>query len=315
MTTPAVFSHVEEPAKLTREQARAAGRKKAAAKKSAAKKAVAPVRADQPPPSPVEAATGRPDRRAGRGDQIDGMSELRRVPVDDIKLDPDNPRTIVRNVGELAASMKAVGLEQPISTRIDAQGNLILRFGQRRLAAAKLLNWTHIDTVIRYGAPDTDLLIRQLTENTMREPMDPIDEARAVRAIMRKHKLATYMECAQEIGHSLSWVANRVSLLDLDEEDQVAVSSGELKIMAAVAKSRQKTGNTRVSAKQRSVATPKPQYFGDSHPLASRARGRCRAKLDKSVDHRTLIGGVACGHCWETVIRLDASRTGITVPE
>jgi ParB/RepB/Spo0J family partition protein len=291
-------------------------------------------RADLPAPVSDPARTMPPVPTGRERDLIDGTAVYKMVHLDDITEDPDNPRKIYRNIDELAESLKKNGLLEPISCRIDQDGKLWLMYGHRRLRAAKRANWKTIPTIIRYGVKDASILARQLVENSQRSGLDPMEEAVAIRRYMREQKMGTYAECAASLGHSLGWVTTRVALLDLDEDDQNKISSGELTLMEGAKIARRNTGNTRVSRKMReeggmtdannatgktasmptawtpSYATKNPPHFSDEHFLAGRARSRCSAAAKAGDVHKPMIGGVACGSCWEVVIRLDARRNG-----
>jgi ParB family chromosome partitioning protein len=258
---------------------------------------------------------GLPPRRGPRTrDVVDGKAEYKLVPIDDLHDDPDNPRKTYRNIMPLAASIKQEGLLEPVNARIDPDGKLIIMWGHRRIRAIRLLSqdadvgkdWQLVPTLIRYGVKDSSVLAKQLIENSHRDNLDPIEEARGIRAFMREHRLATYQQAAQQLGHSLAWVAGRVALLDLEQEDQEKVSEGKIPIMDAIAKARKHSGKTRVSKVQREgYELP---HFSEEHFLAGRARSRCNAGRERGEAHKPIIGGVACGACWEVVIRLDARR-------
>jgi ParB family chromosome partitioning protein len=260
-----------------------------------------------------------PKRRAGREhDLLDGTAEYVMVPIGDLKEDPDNPRKIYRNIAELGQNLKEHGLLQPVVARVDKDGNLIIMWGHRRVRAAKGIGWTHIRTIIRYGVQDSSVLAGQLIENSLREDVDPMDEARAVRRWMRQEKISTQLEAAQRLGHSLTWVSNRLMLLNLDQQQADAVSGGTLGIVAAAKIARQATGNTRTSRGSNGSSAPNGNkysltrdpvilpYFSSAHALASTARARCKALSHGLAKPK--IGAVACGECWEDAIRNDATR-------
>lgn len=249
------------------------------------------------------------------GQMLDGKTQYLLLPIAGIDPDPDQPRKTFRNVGELATNMKDVGLLQPITVRRNPAlgGRHILIYGERRLRAAQQLGWTHIPAMVKFGVKDTSLLVQQLTENSMREDLDPIEEARAIRAYMRQEKIATQQEAALKLGHSLTWASNRLALLDLDEGDQEAVSAGKLSIFNGATKARERAGTTRTS-KRKTTSAPRPEpHFGPSHPLAGIARSRCRARtqVDGASQHPSLGSSGACGSCWEDVIRQDATREAL----
>jgi ParB/RepB/Spo0J family partition protein len=238
------------------------------------------------------------------GQMLDGSAQYLLLPVNQIFADPDQPRKTFRNVGELATNMKKRGLLQPITVR-KAGGKYLIMYGERRWRAAQTLHWEHIGAIVKYGVKDTQLLVDQLTENSQREDLDPIEEARAVRAYMRQERIATQLEAAIALGHSLSWVSNRLALLELDGADQEAVAARQVPLLTAVKKAREKAGTTRTSKKR--LREP---HFGSSHDLAGIARSRCRAQthVDGAEEHPHILNSGACGACWEAVIRQDAVR-------
>jgi hypothetical protein len=126
---------------------------------------------------------------------------------------------------------------------------------------------------------------------------------------MLENRIATYQECADRLGTSLAWVAGRIALLDLDQKDQEKVSERKLPLMDAIKKARIKSGKTRVSRIQREGR--EPEHFSDEHLLAGRARSRCNAGRNSGETHKPVIGNVACGYCWEMVIRADARREAL----
>lgn len=281
-----------------------------------------PIPNVETPPEPVKIDMPElmlPPRKGRQGrDVIDGTSEYVMVPINDLHPDPDQPRKTMRNVGELAANIKALGLGQPVTARIAANGHLTIMYGERRWRAMQKLGWEYAPTIIRYGVTDSDVLALQLSENSQREDLDPIEEARGVRAYMRQKKLSTYLQAAEALGHSLFWVTSRIALLDLEPEQQEAVSAGKLGIVSGSKLARQQTGNTRVSKQQRESGgySPAPvktsrvaPHFSDEHPLAGRARARCKVHDFPKPQ----IGGIACGVCWEIVIRLDAGRNPLPI--
>lgn len=261
--------------------------------------------------------------------RVDHHGQHRLFLIDHIEEDPDQPRTVFRGVAELAESIKQNQLLQPITVRVNPEGRIILMYGARRLRAAKMLHWTHIPTMVRLGVQDAGVLSKQLVENVERSQMDPMDEARGLRRYMRENKIATYREAAERLGVSLGWATSRANLLDLSEEDQDAVSNRQMTIGAGAAKARAAKGSTRVSAKQKaygpqassgaasgpvSVATravPGGTHFSLEHPLAGRVTSRCKAGTQTNPKaHIPKLGGIACGACWEAVIRADESKGG-----
>lgn len=219
------------------------------------------------------------------------------VPVNDLHPDPDNPRDTLPDIEELAESIDAQGLIQPIVARRRG-GRLIVVAGHRRLAAVQLLKWSTVDVVITRDMPSDDVLAQQLVENGQRAGLDPIEEGRALNRLKAMSGLGGW-ELGRKIGRSQSYVDGRLRLLSLSLEDQELVRSGQMNIGEAVEKARTDSGT---------AAGPRSQYafhLGASHPLAARVRARCR----KVHGRARLVGSVGCGECWETVIRTDERET------
>jgi ParB family chromosome partitioning protein len=241
-----------------------------------------PTRA-APAPAPVVRSVPAP------GEQV-----LRQVPLDRLRADPTNPREDVGDVTELAASMRETDLLQPIIARRTGAGQLIVVAGHRRLAAARELGWKSIATVIRADMRPDEVLAAMLIENGQRRDLDPIEEARGL-ARLKGQLGCTESALAKRIGRSQPHVSARLRLLELSVEDQAAVRAGEMKLVEATAKARMNSGRIR-------DRRPGAAYFGAAHELAPQARARCR-RLHPHPIH--LGGGIACGECWESVLRAD----------
>lgn len=239
-----------------------------------------------------------------------GPPRMVRVTVQELVPDPDNLREHVNGVHrgddtdddieQLADSIREVGLLQPIVARRDG-GRLIVVAGHRRLAAIKRLRWTHVDVVVRPPMRPDHVIAAMLIENGQRRDLDPIEEARGITKLKIEDDL-TDLQVARKIGRSQSYVSARLALLALTPDQQEDIRRGAMGITAASQLGRLQSGNTRRSAKGHvSVA-----HFGPTHDLATRARARCRR-----LGHNTRVnGGMACGGCWESVIRAD-ERTAI----
>jgi ParB family chromosome partitioning protein len=218
---------------------------------------------------------------------------LELVAVEDLHPDPDNPRDSLREIEELAESITAVGgLIQPIVARRRA-GRLIIVAGHRRLAAVQLLKWAKVEVIVIRDMPSDEVLAQQLVENGQRAGLDPIEEARALNRL-KSTTGATAWELGRKIGRSTAYVYGRLALLSLSPSDQDRVRSGELPIGQATEKARTDSGTAQGARSQYAF------HLGAGHPLASKARGRCRQVHGARA---RMVGTVACGECWETVIR------------
>ena len=124
-------------------------------------------------------------------------------------------------MSELAESVKAVGILQPLIVRPEGDGYQLIA-GERRLRAAKLAG---LDTVpvIERTASDEDLLTLALVENLQREDLNPIEKAKGFKELMERHNL-TQEVAAKRLGKDRGTMANFIRLLDLPEAVQQIVS-------------------------------------------------------------------------------------------
>lgn len=127
---------------------------------------------------------------------------------------------------QLAASISENGLLQPILVREYGDGRYQIIAGERRFRASKLAGLTEIPAIV---LDRDDKLAAQiaLIENIQREDLNPLEEALAYRSLAEEYGM-TQEELSQKVGKSRSAIANSVRLLDLPEEIQTLVSSGEL---------------------------------------------------------------------------------------
>ena len=228
---------------------------------------------------------------------------LVRMPLYLLEPDPDNPRADASDdVEDLMASIKANGLLQPIVARmsgstIDHEHPLIIVAGHRRYAALTRLGYTSTQVIVREQMSSDDVLAAMLVENSQRRDLHPLDEARAIKRLMATRKgMSSPAQVAQGLGRSKTWVTNRLALLELSPAVQDKMRAGEVQLGDAVQLSRMNAGRVR---KPRAGSNSK--HFGHGHDLAERARRRCTS--NNHTGYR--VGLVACGECWEAVIRAD----------
>jgi ParB family chromosome partitioning protein len=170
------------------------------------------------------------------GSSADGVSELQAflnahprrpyrqgagsIPIKAIRASPHPTRTESRPelLEELAASIKATGLIQPLIVRpvpgFPHQFEVVA--GERRLRAAQLAGFTDVPAVIR-EFNDREALAVSLIENIQREELSPSDEARALKRLIEEFAL-THEQVAHAIGRSRAAVSNLLRLLDLPAE-------------------------------------------------------------------------------------------------
>lgn len=123
---------------------------------------------------------------------------------------------------ELAASIKANGLIQPISVRQNGSRYEIIA-GERRYRAFQHLQYASIAAFV-LQANDAQMAEMALVENIQREDLSAIEEAKAFNVMIQTHAL-TQEKIAQKMGKSQSSIANKIRLLQLPEEIQDAVTT------------------------------------------------------------------------------------------
>jgi ParB family transcriptional regulator, chromosome partitioning protein len=151
------------------------------------------------------------------------MQETRDIPMHLIVSNRFQPRLTFPEeaLRELAASIEANGLIQPISVR-PVEGKYEIVAGERRFRALKLLNAHSVPAIIMH-INDAQMAEMALVENIQREDLSAIEEAKAF-VLMLNHHALTQEKIAAKIGKSQSSVANKIRLLQLPQEIQDAIS-------------------------------------------------------------------------------------------
>jgi ParB family chromosome partitioning protein len=149
---------------------------------------------------------------------------LREIAIDEISPNPYQPRTRFDDdaIRELAASIKATGVLQPVILRKTADGSFQLVAGERRLRAAQFAGLTTIPSLVR-EVDDREMMELALIENVQRENLNPIDEAKAYHALVEKLKL-THDQISERVGKQRVSITNALRLLALPVEVQDMVS-------------------------------------------------------------------------------------------
>lgn len=146
-----------------------------------------------------------------------------------------NVRTDLGDVAELAASIEAVGLINPVTVRLNGDGKAELVAGHRRVAAAKKLGLKAIAVTWRDPAgpePDnTAKLAAQLVENLQRLDLDPFDEARGLAQLVEL--TGSQASAGRLVGRSKGHVSKRLALLTLAPAVVELVEAGTMTITDA----------------------------------------------------------------------------------
>ena len=148
------------------------------------------------------------------------------LPLDKIEVNPFQPRTNFNeeSIEDLAKSIQALGVIQPITVRKIENDNFQLVSGERRLRAAKSVGLQTIPSFIRI-ADDQESLEMALVENIQREDLDPIEIALSYQRLIDEIEL-TQEELSERVGKKRSTITNYIRLLRLDPIIQTGMRDG-----------------------------------------------------------------------------------------
>jgi len=127
---------------------------------------------------------------------------------------------------ELAESIKAQGVMQPILVRPVAPGRYEIIAGERRMRAARLAGLDEVPVLVR-EVPDEAAAAMALIENIQREDLNPLEEAQGLKRLTDEFGL-THEQAAQSVGRSRSAASNLLRLLNLTEPVQQMLMAGDI---------------------------------------------------------------------------------------
>ena len=172
-------------------------------------------------------------RRSGLGRGLEALipqserTSFAMVPTSTIRPNPQQPRTTFDDeaLQGLAASIREVGILQPIVVRQDVD-DYVLVAGERRWRAAQLAELTEVPALVRDG-DETSSLTEALIENIQREDLSPLEEAAAYQQLQEDFGL-THAEIGQRVGKSRAAISNALRLLSLPAGIQTLMVDGRL---------------------------------------------------------------------------------------
>jgi ParB family chromosome partitioning protein len=168
------------------------------------------------------------DALLGGGAKTRTEDELARLPVASLRPGKYQPRTRMdeASLAELADSIRARGVIQPIVVRPVEEGRYEILAGERRWRAARMAGLEEVPALIR-EVPDEAALGIGLIENIQREDLNPIEEGNGLKRLIEEFKL-THEEVARAVGRSRAAVTNMLRLLELAPSVQEMVQDGKL---------------------------------------------------------------------------------------
>ncbi len=173
----------------------------------------------------------------------DGEGELRTLVIQSIQPGRYQPRHAMdpERLDDLAASIRAQGVIQPIVVREIAKDRYELIAGERRWRAAQKAGLAGIPALVKI-VPDQAVVAMALIENIQRENLSPLEEAQALSRLIDEFHL-THQETADAVGRSRAAVSNLLRLLELPAEikrllDERKLDMGHARALAALPEAR-----------------------------------------------------------------------------
>lgn len=167
-------------------------------------------------------------RNASAHSHTDG--DLRELPVDIIQRGKYQPRVDMHpeSLEDLANSIKAQGVVQPIVVRPINGGRFEIIAGERRWRATQLAGIDSVPAIIR-DVPDEAAVAMSLIENIQREELNSMEEATALHRLIEEFKM-THQQAAEAVGRSRTAVTNLLRLLTLSDEVKTMLTHRELEM-------------------------------------------------------------------------------------
>ncbi len=165
-----------------------------------------------------------------RGAGVADLPNAKEIQLDRISPDPSQPRHTFddERLEELAASMRLEGILQPIAVRYErGDDRYIILHGERRWRAAHLAGFDSIPAIVR-DVPEERRLIQQLMENVVREDLNAIDRAAALRALKSQMNDAPWEQVAEAVGIRRSRLFQLLGTEKLPETVQQELRAGRL---------------------------------------------------------------------------------------
>jgi ParB family chromosome partitioning protein len=155
------------------------------------------------------------------------------ITIDRLKEDPRNERRTFRNMEGLIASIKAVGLIEPITVTPEEgeEGSYQIVTGHRRYRAARAAGLSQVEVLIREPDDERTRRVKSIVSNVQREDVGPVEMAEALQALLDEdQRVKTQDDLAKTIGKDKTWVSGMLRILTLPVKLQQKVGSTQLTI-------------------------------------------------------------------------------------
>ncbi|MCC7484106.1 MAG: ParB/RepB/Spo0J family partition protein [Burkholderiales bacterium] len=170
----------------------------------------------------LDALLGSDEPQPGQRDTLETLS------IESLQPGRFQPRLRIDEeaLAELAESVKAQGVMQPILVRPVGTGRYEIIAGERRWRAARLAGLAAVPVLVR-DVPDRQALAIALIENIQREDLGPLEEAQGLKRLLEEFGM-THAEAAEALGRSRAAISNALRLLELAQPVQALLYEGKL---------------------------------------------------------------------------------------
>jgi ParB family chromosome partitioning protein len=157
-----------------------------------------------------------------------GSSSISEIALDKIQPNPDQPRSVFEEeaLEELAASIRSIGIIQPITLKETGADEYMIISGERRYRASLKAGLTHIPAYIKTAA-DENVVEMALIENIQREDLNAIEISLAYQKLIESYDL-TQEQLSERIGKKRTTIANYLRLLKLPAEIQMGLKDKKI---------------------------------------------------------------------------------------
>jgi ParB family chromosome partitioning protein len=198
---------------------------------------------------------------------------------------------------ELAESIKAQGIMQPILVRKLASGDHAGKYeiiaGERRFRAARIAGLAEVPVLVR-DVPDESAAAMALIENIQREDLNPLEEAQGLSRLVGEFQM-THEQAAQAVGRSRSAASNLLRLLNLAEPVQTMLMAGDLdmghaRALLVLDRAAQITAANQINARKMSVREAESlvkkvsaEFSGETPVKAKPAKSRDLKRVEEEL--------------------------------
>lgn len=157
-----------------------------------------------------------------------GSSSISEIPITEIRPNPDQPRTTFEEetLKELAASLRSIGLVQPITLLKKSTGDYMIISGERRWRAAQMAGMTSLPAYIK-TEEDEHIMEMALIENIQREDLNAIEISLAYQKLIESYNL-TQEALSARVGKKRTTISNYLRLLKLPAEIQIGLTQKKI---------------------------------------------------------------------------------------